>query len=99
MMGAIKNSHSPQSSKFTISLKSNEQYLSIEIMNGVHLGVHQDHNFYKLDYRLLMKAARQKKRKFVKFCNILRKSIVATFVFYCDAKHSDTLRGSGHVCC
>ena len=27
------------------------------------------------------------------FCNILKKSIVTVFVFYCDAKHSDALRG------
>ena len=24
---------------------------------------------------------------------------MAAFVFYCDAKHSDTLLGSSHVCC
>ena len=32
------------------------------------------------------------------FRNILRKSIATAFVFYCDAKHSDTLLGSSHVC-
>ena len=26
-------------------------------------------------------------------CNILRKSLATAFVFYCDAKHSDTLGG------
>ena len=33
------------------------------------------------------------------FCNILRKSVATAFVFYCDAKYSDILRGSSHVCC
>ena len=31
--------------------------------------------------------------------NIFAKSVAATFVFYCDAKHSDILRGSSHVYC
>ena len=31
--------------------------------------------------------------------NILRKSIATAFVFYYDAKHSDTLLPSSHVCC
>ena len=31
--------------------------------------------------------------------NIVRKSIAAAFLFYCDAKHSDALLGSSHVCC
>ena len=42
-----------------------------------------------------------KKRYLAKknFSNILRKSIATAFVFYCDAKHSDTLLGSSCVCC
>ena len=40
-----------------------------------------------------------KKRSLLNFSNILRKSIATAFVFYCDAKHSDTLPGSSHVCC
>ena len=40
-----------------------------------------------------------KKENLFCFYNILRKSIVTVFVFYCDAKHSDTLQGSSHVCC
>ena len=40
-----------------------------------------------------MKVARHvqsnQKRKLLNFCNILRKSIATTFVFHCDAKHSD----------
>ena len=39
-----------------------------------------------------------KKGSLLSFCNILRKRIVTVFMFYCDAKHSDTLRGSSHVC-
>ena len=37
-------------------------------MNGVHLGVHQDQNLFKLDYQFLMKVAKHvqstQKRKF-----------------------------------
>ena len=34
-----------------------------------------------------------KKGSLLSFYIILRKSIVTIFVFYCDAKHSDTLQG------
>ena len=48
-----------------------------------------------------MKVARHvqftKKGSLLNFRNILRKSIATAFVFYCDAKHSDTLLGSSHV--
>ena len=40
-----------------------------------------------------------KKESLLSFCNILRKSIVTVFVFYCDAKHSDTLQGPSHQSC
>ena len=37
-------------------------------------------------------------RKLVIFLQYIKKKIVETaFVFYCDAKHSDILRGSRHV--
>ena len=39
------------------------------------------------------------KESLLNFCNILRKSITTAFVFYFDAKHSDTLWDSSHVCC
>ena len=68
-------------------------------MNAVHFGVHQDQNFYKLDCQFLLKVAKHvqstQKRKFVKFLQC----IATVFAFYYDAKHSDTLRGSSHVCC
>ena len=38
------------------------------------------------------------KRKLLNFWNILRKSVATAFVFCCDAKHSDTLLGSSHLC-
>ena len=71
-------------------------------MNGVHFGVHQDQNFCKLDYRFLMKARHvqsTQKMESVKFLQYTSKSIATAFVFYFNAKHSDTLRGSGYVCC
>ena len=79
------------------------QYLLKKGYEWSSFEVHQDQNFYKLDYRLLMKVARHfqklKKGSLLNFCNILSKSIATAFVFYCDAKHSDTLQGSSHVCC
>ena len=52
--------------------------------------------------QFLMKVARHvqstKKGSLLNFSNILRKSIATAFVFYCDAKDSDTLLGSSHVC-
>ena len=61
-------------------------------MDGVHFGVQQDQNFYKLDYRFFIKVARHvqsnQKGTLLNFCNILRKSIATAFVFFCDAKHS-----------
>ena len=39
-----------------------------------------------------------KKGSLLNFSNILRKIIATAFVFYCDAKHLDTLLGSSHVC-
>ena len=55
-----------------------------------------------LSYQFLMKVARHvqstKKGSLLNFSNILRKRIATAFVFYCDAKHSDTLLGSSHVC-
>ena len=54
-------------------------------MDGVHLGVHQDQKFCKLDYRFLMKVARHvqsnQKMKLLNVCNILRKSIELLLCF------------------
>ena len=55
VMGMIKHSQSTQSNKFAISLQYLQfamslQYLQKEVMNGVHFGVHQDENIFKLDY-------------------------------------------------
>ena len=38
-----------------------------------------------------------KKGSLLNSSNILTKSIAAAFMFHCDAKHSDTLLGSGHA--
>ena len=45
-------------------------------MNGVHYGVHQDQNFYKLHYRFLMNARHvesTQKRNFVKILQYIKK--------------------------
>ena len=58
--------------------------------------------FY-VSYRFFIKVARHvqstEKRKLLNFSNIFRKFIATVFVFYCDAKHSDTWLGSSNVCC
>ena len=52
-------------------------------MNGVRLGVYQDQNFFKLDYRFLMKVARHvqntRKKKFVKFLPYIKKKYCNCF--------------------
>ena len=70
-------------------------------MTGVLYIVHQDQNFYKVDYQFLIKPDMSKvpkKERLSSFCNILRKSIVNVFAFYCDVKHSHTLQGPSNVC-
>ena len=58
---------------------------------------------FDVSYRFLMNVASHvqstRKESLLNFSNILRKSIATAFVFYCDAKHSDTLLGSSCVCC
>ena len=60
-------------------------------------------SIFDVSYRFLMKVARHvqstKKGSLLNFSKILRKSIATAFVFYCDAKHPDTLLGSHDVCC
>ena len=73
-------------------------------MNGVHFGVHRDQNFYKLNYQFFDESQTYQKHinqkgSLLNLFNILRKSIAIIFLSYFDAKHSDTLRGSSHVCC
>ena len=57
---------------------------------------------FSIHYQLLMKVVRHvhstEKESLLNFSNILRKGIATVFVFYCDAKLSDTLLGSSHVC-
>ena len=59
-------------------------------------------SIFDVNYRFLMKVARHvqstKKGRLLNFSSILRKNIATAFMFYCDAKHSDTLLGSSHVC-
>ena len=59
-------------------------------------------SIFDVSSRFLMKVARHvqstEKGGLLNFSNILRKSIATAFVFYCDAKHSDTLLASSHVC-
>ena len=59
-------------------------------------------SIFDVGYRFLMKVARNvqsiQKGSLLNFGNILEKSIVNVFVFYCHAKHSDTLLGFSHVC-
>ena len=60
-------------------------------------------SIFDVSYRFLMKVTRHvqstEKGCLLNFSNMLRKSIATASVFYCDAKHSDTLLGSSHVCC
>ena len=59
--------------------------------------------FSKLALSFFMEVSRHvqstQNRKLVKFLQYVKKSNVTAFVSHCDAKHSDTLQGSSHVCC
>ena len=70
-------------------------------MNGVHFEVHQDQNLVKLDYEFLLNVARHvqsiQERKFLTFLQCIATAFVM-LLFYCDAKHSDPLGVSSHVC-
>ena len=84
-----------------ISLQYLYNFSKKEVRKGLHAFHADEHqSFYKLGLLFLMEVARYvqrtQNRKLVIF---FAKSVAATFVFYCDAKHSDILRGSSHVYC
>ena len=96
----IKHSQITQSNKFAISL----QYLKKEVRSRGHFWhADQRQSFYKLVLSFLMEVARHvqntQNRKLVIFLQYIKKNCRNCFVFYCDAKHSDILWGSSHVCC
>ena len=75
-----------------------------EVKNGGycwHADIRQ--SFYKLVLSFLMEVARDVQyiqiRKLVIFFQFIKKNYRNCFVLYCDAKHSDVLRGSNHVRC
>ena len=86
----IKHFQSTQSNKFAMSL----QYLLKEVMNGVL------DFWFKLPIfdESSQTGPKYWKGKFVKFEQYIKKIIATVFVFYCDARHSDTLLGSSRVC-
>ena len=59
-------------------------------------------SIFDVSYQFLMKVDRHvqstEKERLLNFNNILRKIIATASVFYCNAKHSDTLLHSSHVC-
>ena len=99
-MGMIKHSHITQSNKFAIS----SQYAKKEVSNEGDIW-HADkrQSFFKLVLSFLKKVARQvqntRNKKLVVFLQYIKKNCRNCFMFYCDAKHSDILRGSSHVRC
>ena len=99
LMDMIKHSQITQSNKFAISL----QYHKKEVWNGVHFW-HADksQSFYKLVSYFLAEVTRHvqntQNRKLVIFLQYI-KNCRNCFVSYCDAKHSEILWGSNHVCC
>ena len=99
-MSKIKHFQITQGNKLAISL----QYLKKEVRNGGHIW-HADkrQSFYWLVSSFWMKVARHVQntpnRKLVEFFQYIKKNYRNCFVVYCDAKHSDILRGSSHVRC
>ena len=99
LMGMVKHSQITQSNKFGIS----KQYLKKEVRNGGNFW-HADkrQSFYKLVLSFFMEVAihfqNSQNRKLVIFLQYIKKTCCNYFVFYCDAKHSDSLQESSHVC-
>ena len=100
LMGMIKHSQITQLNKFAISL----QHPKKDVRNGGHFG-HGDkrQSFYKLVLSFLMEVARHvqntQNRKLVIFLQYIKKNCCNCFVFFCNVRHSDILRGSSHVRC
>ena len=100
LMGTIKHSQITQSNKFAISL----QYIKKQLRNGGRFWhANKRQSFYKLALSYLMEMARHNQntqnRKLVIFLQYIKKIVCNCFVFCCDAKYSDILRGSSHVRC
>ena len=99
-MSKIKHFQITQGNKLAISL----QHLKKEVRNGRHIW-HADkrQSFYWLVSSFWMKVARHVQntpnRKLVEFFQYIKENYRNCFVVYCDAKHSDILRGSSHVRC
>ena len=71
----------------------------MEIIFGIQINVQVS----KLVLSFLMEMARHiqntQNRKLVVFLQYIKKNGRNCFFFYCDAKHSDILWGSSHICC
>ena len=96
----IKHSQITQSNKFAISL----HYLKKEVSNvGNFWHADKRQSFYKLVLCFLIEVTghvqNTQNTKLVIFLQYIKKNCCNCFVFHCDAKHPDILRGSIHVCC
>ena len=85
-----------QNNKFAISVQYLKKKLGMEFIRVKH------QSFCKLVLLFLMEVVRHvqstQKRNLVIFLQFFKKkSVATTFVFFCDAKHSDILWGSSHV--
>ena len=110
LIGMIKHSQSTQSIKFAQGCYRAKllmflvlQCLKKEDSNGFHFLHADNQSFYKLGLSFLMEVVRHvqstQNMKLIIFLEYIIKSVTTVFVFYCDAKHSDVLRGSTHVRC
>ena len=93
----IKHSQITQSNKFAISL----HYLKKEVSNvGNFWHADKRQSFDKLVLCFLIEVTRHTQNtKLVVFLQYIKKNCCNCFVFSCDVKHRDILRGSIHVCC
>ena len=85
LIGIVKHSQSTQSNKFAISL----QYIEKEVRKGVHFFASRKTSKFLLILLIciiVFDGSGQTCPKYSKY-------------FYCDAKYSDTLQVSNHVCC
>ena len=101
-MEMIKHPQSSQNSKFafTISQKSSQEWSSFfayrETSQFLKVGIIV---FDGSDQTYPTYPKQEVGNNFAIYQYIAKKGIATAFVFYCDAKHSDILRGSIHVRC
>ena len=96
----IKHSESTQSKKFAISLqylkKKEEWDGGMEFIFCMQIKIKVSRSSHFIELARLVQSTLEFQNLFAMY---YAKCVVVAFVFYCDAKHSDILQRSSHLCC